>query len=451
MCFGHWGPPQCLKNKIPQYQECDYDKIPTGSIWFGFDLTPYGAVRSLASGECFNRTGIIVQIKQKVEYKVTTSDGCGCQQKKCKKCYKKVPYVFTTAYNGKAGLIPLRKLAQRKTLRQQAVRPRKPAINKCIDAKIIKSLSCNLKEMLKSPYDTGACAMRQLFNLDVSNPTFESYSDTKLVFTILARAGLLTDNGCCESSSSSCSCEVSAGGSTRLTCESSPVSEKCCKSSSSSDKCEVSCYQASLATITDLLYDNACGPCGCLDLRWFSKKVEIDTCCGARGVEEAIDAVFKCEAAPFMADLRDLLGCWTVGKDLPCAKRCAGNCRGQEDHDQQRCRCTPEEVAAAFTALETLYSWLSGVNYAGLPTPLPTALNGNTIAALANQIANVLNGNCKPATETFTVSSTYTYPSSGGLTVAFTTPVVVTTVNTAHTDVLSRKLAEELEHAYGGL
>ncbi len=442
ICFGHWGAPKCNKcDRVNEYEECDFDKIPTGSLWFGFQIDAFGTVRTLASKECWNRVGIVVQAKAKRDVPQT---GCGC--KKVCKCYVKVPMVFSIWYNGQISFEKLSTLSRQPTMRKMAVRPLKPSCNRCTDEKLVKHLWCVMEEYLKQKVSfekDGAAVMRGLFNLDVSNPNFQSYSDTKLVYSVLFKAALLNDKGCCEQSSPSCSSPESSGRTTsRLTCESNPCESTCCESSSVCDKCELDCFQASQATIKDFLYSTA--DCGCLDLRWFSSLVPVFTKNAYRGLDEAIDEAFACQGGRLLKDLRQIAGAWISGRDLPCCNQCR-DCNGRanpnykpgKDADcgcgekKNECSsstaCPPvscQEATAALTALDTIYTYLSGVNYANLPTPLPITLNGNDLTTLFNTIRAVVQQTQCQCLTPYVVNSTYTYPTgSTGIFVNFTAPV----------------------------
>ena len=414
ICFGHWGPPCCSKcKKLPEYDICDFSNIPSGSLWFGFKLDPFGAVRSLTSGECYNQVGVILQIKEKRVVFESKKDSCGCLQKKCKKCYVKHPVVFSVWYNGCVQTIPLIDLAKNPLIRRQAVRPVKPTVNKCTDHKRLKQLWCVMQEFLNGGYrfeQSGSANMRGLFNLDVLNPNFDSYSDTKLVYTTLFKNATLNNRGCCEKEAPCCSTDLTAGGSERLSCESKPYDEKCCASSSECSKCSVDCFQASQATIQDFLYDD--GQKGCLDLRWFSGLVPVWTECGCDCLYKKIETAFTEQGPCLLKDLQEIVQCWASGRDLPCTK----SCRGSSKKD---CPCYPADcdVEKAIQGVDVLYTLLSGVNYANLPTPLPTALNGNDLTFNLNQIKQVLQGVLCQRLDPFQITSTYTY---GPLTVAYT-------------------------------
>ena len=88
ICFGHWGAPRCGRERPSQYEQCDFSKILSGSLVFAFRLDAFGATRSLASGECWNRVGIVLQAKYK-KY-MEPNNPCACRKKKCCKCYVKI-------------------------------------------------------------------------------------------------------------------------------------------------------------------------------------------------------------------------------------------------------------------------------------------------------------------------------------------------------------------------
>jgi hypothetical protein len=425
----------------------------------------------LASKECFNRVGIVIQVKEKKEIEQSSSSSsssgkCGCTKKKDCKCYVKVPFIFSVGYNGCVSLTKLSTLAKDKTIRKMAVRPIKPTCTKCTDRKRLKQLWCVIKAFLKQNVSfekDGSAVMRNLFNMDVSNPNFESYSDTKLIYTVLYKAALLNDKGCCESSSPSCSSSETSGRTTsRLTCESKPCESKCCDSSSDCSKCTVDCFQASQSTIKDFLYSTA--DCGCLDLRWFSSLVPVYTECGCRGVDEAVDEAFRAQSKRLIKDLRSIAGCWLSGRDVPCCNQCR-DCNGRADpnykngsndcgcgkkadscNSSAECKVSKECVAEALHNLDVLYTYLSGVNYGNVPTPIPTTLNGNDLTALFNQIRGTIQQSVCAKLDPYQISSTYTYPPTGGIVVNFTLP---TPPSPPTPDCHSSDVAERLINQFG--
>lgn len=387
ICFGHWGPPKCKcdADKI-HFDECDFDKIPTGSIYFGWEMTPYGAVRSLATDECYNMIGIIFQVKVKRQIVETSRDKCGCEQKKCVKCYTKEPYVFLARYGCQAQLISLAELTRDPIVLRQAVRQLKSTVNKCVDRKRVQYLYCLYKEYDSCAYERdGAAIFRNIFGLSVHNPNFESFTDVKLTYTMLFRAALLDDNGCCKDECKACCESESAGGCTRLTCESKPWKDKCCESSSSCSKCEVDCYQASKATISEFLRDDKDG---CLDLRWYACLATLYTKCSTRNRDASINAAFDRDGPRLLCQLRALVDCWSSGRDLPCEDKCKRDLC--DDDHEKKCTVEPCEGRNALNALDRIYSLISGINYAGLPTPLPTELDGNELIQYFNVIHAVL-------------------------------------------------------------
>ena len=431
VCFGHWGSPRCKAcHNLKNYDECDYEKIPTGSIWFAWQFDPYGVVRSLSLKECWNRCGIIVKLKSDRVKCVDESDSCGCRSKECKKCYTVTTCVLSVWHGGRVSLVPLKELAYDKTIRRMGVRTLKATCNKCTDAKRARLISCLVKEYLGFNFERdGAARIRDLFNMNVINPNFDSLTDTKLVYTILFKAGLLKDNECCGESSLCCT-EFSSGGSTKLTCESTPCSSTCCTSTTECPKCEIDCAKASQATLTDFLYDKG-GDCGCLDLRWFNLLAEVWTDCSTYGHDEAVDKAFQRLGCDLLVDLRKIAGCWAAGRDKPCVKQCRECNKPRGYFPTQNCsKCCGHSSSSSITetvctktasesdtncqerkkdavgALNILATYFTQQSYANIP--ITTNIDGNYVESLLNIVYDALTcSNRKPYVYTGSTTQTY--------------------------------------------
>jgi hypothetical protein len=391
-----------------------------------------GAVKSLASHQCWNFIGIVVQVKE--DHIVENCDPC----KKPKKCFTKIPYIYTIKYNGCVTWIPLAQLARDKLIRRLGVRLLKPTCNECTDSKRNKNLVCIMREYQNKSYEAdGAAVMRNIFNLDVVNPNYEGFTDTKLVYSVLFRNATVKDNGCCEKPVE-CSTPVESSGRVdSLSCETDPCAEQCCQSSSDCEKCELSCYQASQVTLADFLYDKADG---CLDMRWYSSLIPVWSECGTKGHDAAIDKAFCEQNQRLIRDLRQLVSCWSAGQSLPCLPQCKDKCKDESSEDDCSCKVSQCSIQEITSKLDIIYTYLSGVNYAGIPTPIPTSLDGNYITGLFNDILKALCQRC----DRYIVNTTYSYPDAGGINVYFKKPLDAP-IRPANGD----SLVEQLVSTYG--
>jgi hypothetical protein len=423
VCFGHWGEPRELKCKVPcEYTQCDEDKIPNGSIYVARRYDYYGTLRSLAKRQCWTLIGIIVQTRQ---------GECG-----------KVPQVFTILYNGRAELIPLSQLSCDPLIERQAVLPRLRACNECVSRKINEQLFCEVKKYLNIPFQCdGSQVVRNIFGLPARNVSMKSMTDTQLVYSVLFATGLLGDKCACDDSSSSSSppCRKPQCR-TRCTCDSSssstPACDKSCsKSSQGCSECQIDCLRAGSVTIGDFLQNKICATAckceipvqgdNCLNLLWFGNLVPVATTCPRGGRDAAIDAAFAAQSLPIAEDFRDIVDCFQCGKDTPCEPQVA--CSKCNPCGTVSCPINASDIQCALTALNSLWSQLSGVQYGATPVPpsLTPALNGNFLEAQFNTIqATLASGLCqKPAP--FLTSSSYTVTA----TISFTPDPVVSPAN----------------------
>lgn len=418
--FGYWCEPRPLKCKVPKiYDECNFDKIPTGSIWLAQMHDCFGVLRTLVNGECFNHIGIVIQGK------------FGCE---------KVTLVFTINYGGVASLIPLKSLAHNPLIINQVVRPIFRTCNKCTDRKRLKVLQNLIGHYVSAPFEQdGAQVARNLFNLPIQNPTCTSFTDTELIYTILTKAGLLGDNCCPEYCNNPQPGGCCNGDVDLSTCSVLPCDKTCCTSSSSSDcsDCEPDGYLAASAQITDFL-----GCDSCLDLCWFAPQVKVFHHCPS-GAEKnsALDAAFGSQGPGLIHDIRLLVDCWGCGNSSPCSgikTRCPPiatsdcGCAGGEGGLICPTKVTGAQVATALIAINTIYSQISGVNYADLPEPIGTTFDGNDMTVLFNQIRVLLQklGCC--VADPFVIAE----DSTRNITIEFVEPETVVVVSNACNNVV---------------
>jgi len=342
ICFGHWGEPRDPKCPFPcKYEECNFDEIPNGSIYFAEHWDLYGAVRSLAAKQRYSLIGIVLQL-------------CDGKKKETKK-----PYVLTVMYDQRVKMYPLCQLVNDPLIMSQLVRPKFRACNKCVDREQDEHLVKLARHYLGAPFEENSPQVaRSIFDIPASNPNTCSYTDTELVYRILFEAGLLGDccpkdepkkqclQKCkpdCDQSSDSCECKSKK-----------PCDKTCCGSSSSSAECppcnKVDCYRASSVSICDFFTaDN-------LDLRWFAAPVGVYTAClDACKRTEAIDNAFAHQKNKVVGNIRDLVGCWLSGDSMaywkgnscsPCGRRssfCGKEISDDSSHREKR-KCGKEHA-----------------------------------------------------------------------------------------------------------
>lgn len=323
ICFGHWDQPRAPKCPYPcKFEECNFDEIPTGSIYFAEHWDLYGAQRSGASKQKYSLIGIVLQLSDK------RSSDC-----------KKKPYVLTVMYGQRVKLYELCHLVNHPLIISQAVRPKFRACNKCVDKEQEEYLIKVACEYLGKPFEENSAQIaRSIFDIPASNPNECSYVDTELVYRILYQAALLGDccpkdtpkehclQKCSKFDKESCSCE-----SDPCKCKSKKPCEKTCcgYSSSSTEECppcdKIDCYRASAVSICDFLTgDN-------LDLRWYASLTPVYTAClDPCKRSEAVDQAFAQQMRSVTKNLRDLVGCWLGGDSFcywkgnscsPCERR----------------------------------------------------------------------------------------------------------------------------------
>lgn len=303
ICFGHWGQPTDPKCDYPcKFEECNFDEIPDGSLYFAEHFDLYGAIRAGAAKQKYSLIGIVLQLSGKA------SGG------------KKKPYVLTVMYDQTVKLYPLCDLVNNPLIFSQAVRPRFRSCNKCVDKDINRYLGKVAGRYLSSPFEENSPQIaRSIFDIPASNPNDCSYTDTELVYRILFEAALLGD--CCPKSEPKeyCIQKCSKFDEKDCSCESDPCSckpkkpcEKTCCSydSSSTAECppcdKVDCYRASAVSICDFLTGEH------LDLRWFyTKPIPVYTAClDPCDRSKAVDRAFAQQSRKVVGNIRDLVGCW---------------------------------------------------------------------------------------------------------------------------------------------
>lgn len=336
-CYGYWGEPRDPKCPFPcKYEECNFDEIPHGSLYFAEHWDLYGAIRSLAAKQKYSLIGIVLQLSDK-------NDG---------KCKKK-PYVLTVMYDQVVRLYPLCQLVNDPLVINQLVRPKYRTCNKCTDREQDEYLMKIARKYLRAPFETNSPQVaRSIFDIPASNPNECSYTDTELVYRILYEAALIGD--CCPKDDAkiqcmqkcskfdveSCSCD-----SDPCKCKSKkPCDKSCCASSSSSADCppcdKVDCYRASSVSICDFFTaDN-------LDLRWYAGKIPVYTAClDACKRTEAIDRAFSQQKNKVIGNIRDLVSCWLSGDSMAYWKGNACSPCGKESPfcGKESPRCDPCE------------------------------------------------------------------------------------------------------------
>jgi len=177
VCFGYWGEPRDLKCKPPCiYEYCNFDEIPTGSLYFAEHWSLYGSLRSLAAKQRFSLIGIVLQLR-----------GKGC---------KPEPYVLTVLYGENVKLIKLKDLSEDPLIISQQIRPKLRTCSKCLAREQRTYLIKVARRFYGKPFETDkAQVARSIFAIPAANPNECSYTDTELTYRILYESALL--GNCC--------------------------------------------------------------------------------------------------------------------------------------------------------------------------------------------------------------------------------------------------------------
>jgi hypothetical protein len=338
----------------------------------------------------------------------------------------KVPNVFTILFDGRAELIPLSKLSCDPLIERQAVLPRLRACNECVSRKINEQIFCEVRKYLGIPFQCdGSQVVRNIFGLPARNVSMKSMTDTQLVYSVLFGAGLLGDKCACDDSSSSSSrpqCRKPKCR-TKCTCDSSSSSsdvcdKSCSKSSSGCSECQIDCLRAGSVTIGDFLQNKTCPTSckceipiqgdNCLNLLWFDNLIPVATTCPRGGRDAAIDAVFSQQSASIADDFREIVDCFQCGKDTPCEPQIA--CSKCNPCGAVSCPVNVTDAQCALTALSSIWTQISGVQYGPTPNPpsLTPTLNGNFLESQFNNIQKVLAAALCQKPSPFQTTSAYT-------------------------------------------
>lgn len=430
-CFGDWDNPRPPKCPYPcKFEECNFDEIPTGSLYFAEHWDYYGALRSGASKQKYSLIGIVLQLSDK-------RDKHDCKTK---------PYVLTVKYNGVVRLFQLCDLMNDPLIISQAVRPKFRACNKCVDKEQNDYLYKIAREYLGKPFEENSPQIaRSIFDIPASNPNECSYTDTELVYRVLYRAALIGD--CCPEETtkeycmkackqSECSCN-----SDPCKCNKKPCEKTCCAYSSSTAECKpcdkIDCYRASAVSICDFLTDNN------LDLRWYAPLVQVYTSCvDPVKRSEAVNHAFAQQMRQVTKNVRDLVGCWLGGDSFcywkgnscsPCEKRssycgkevtkkhesssCAVvkkyDCKKKHDHacdqrcDTVLCRNAENMMVTLLLVIEQLIN-LDNPGSAGEAGIIYRLTDGNLLVAYLQRVIDFMSSICNDTCEkiSFSVPST---------------------------------------------